>query len=203
MFRYTMSFDGVGGYVEVAHSDSLNLNVLTVVAWFKSINQGFWFNTIVAKYGYMYINESWGLGWMVPNVLGFYIRDRAGVRNYVSAPVGEGLDGMWHCLAGVASETEVQFWMDGVLKGEVDRTAGDIRNTRPVTLARHLDQYVPEDIAATLVYSRPLTGDEILRVCKYPWNPVRNGLVLWLYAHPDNIRDIDGDGVLEWIDFVG
>ena len=28
-------------------------------------------------------------------------------------------------------------------------------------------------------------------------------MVLWLQAHPDYIRDIDGDGVLEWVDLSG
>jgi len=53
------------------------------------------------------------------------------------------------------------------------------------------------------IYSRALTDSEILWNYKYPHNPVRNGLVLWLHAHPDNIKDIDNDGILEWIDLSG
>jgi len=156
-----LSFDGVDDYVEIPHSDSLNLNILTVTAWFRSTFSGDWFRTIVAKYGYTAIYNSWGLGWMDTNVLGFYIRDASGIKNLASAGVGEGLDGKWHFLVGVASDTKVQFWMDGVLKQEVTRTAGDIRNDRPVTLARHMDQYVPEVIDEVRIYNRALSAEEI------------------------------------------
>ena len=54
-----------------------------------------------------------------------------------------------------------------------------------------------------LIYSRALSADEIQWNYRYPDNPVRNGLVLWLQAHPDYVKDIDGDGVLEWVDLSG
>jgi hypothetical protein len=57
--------------------------------------------------------------------------------------------------------------------------------------------------ACVLIYSRPLSDSEITWNYSNPDNPIRNGLVLWLQAHPDNIRDIDGDGVLEWLDLSG
>ena len=178
--RPVLSFDGVDDYVEVPHSDSLNLNVLTVVAWFKSTFEGSWFWTIVAKYGYSSIKESWGLGWIDTNKLGFYIRDAEGTKDSVGAVAGEGLDGEWHCLAGVASDTKVQFWMDGELKAEVSRTAGDIRNTRPVTIAKHLDQCASEYVSLVLIYNRALSEDEIRWNYLHPSNPIRDGLVLWL-----------------------
>jgi hypothetical protein len=54
-----------------------------------------------------------------------------------------------------------------------------------------------------LVYSRALEDSEIQWNYLYPDNPIRNGLVLWLQASPENIRDIDGDGVPEWVDLSG
>ena len=54
-----------------------------------------------------------------------------------------------------------------------------------------------------LIYSRALSDEETLWNYRYPDSPVRNGLVLWLQAHPDNIKDIDGDGRLEWVDLSG
>jgi hypothetical protein len=53
------------------------------------------------------------------------------------------------------------------------------------------------------VYSKALTDDKILWNFLYPWNPVRSGLALWLMAHPEYIKDVDGDGVLEWVDLSG
>jgi hypothetical protein len=54
-----------------------------------------------------------------------------------------------------------------------------------------------------MIYSRILSETEISWNYVNPDNPIRNGLVLWLRAHPDYIKDIDGDGVLEWIDLSG
>jgi hypothetical protein len=54
-----------------------------------------------------------------------------------------------------------------------------------------------------LIYSRALTDSEIQWNYNNPDNPIRNGLVLWFRAHPDNIKDIDGDGLLEWLDLSG
>ena len=58
-------------------------------------------------------------------------------------------------------------------------------------------------IAQVLIYSRALSDSEILWNYLYPDNPVRNGLVLWLKADPQYVKDIDGDGVLEWLDLSG
>jgi hypothetical protein len=54
-----------------------------------------------------------------------------------------------------------------------------------------------------LIYSRALSDTEIQWNYNNPDNPVRDGLVVWLRAHPDNIRDIDGDGLLEWLNLSG
>jgi hypothetical protein len=54
-----------------------------------------------------------------------------------------------------------------------------------------------------LIYSRALSDSEILWNYQHPDSPVRDGLVLWLQADPAYIRDIDGDGVPEWVDLSG
>jgi len=54
-----------------------------------------------------------------------------------------------------------------------------------------------------LIYSRALSESELRRNMTYPWNPVRDGLKVWLYAHPDYVKDIDNDGILEWVDLSG
>ena len=65
------------------------------------------------------------------------------------------------------------------------------------------ESYLKGYIAQVLIYTRTLSDSEIQWNYQYPDNPVRNGLVLWLQAHPDYVKDIDGDGVLEWIDLSG
>jgi len=58
-------------------------------------------------------------------------------------------------------------------------------------------------IYCAMIYNRVLSGTEIARLYSNPdFNPA-DGLVLWLKAHPDNVRDVDGDGIMEWIDLSG
>jgi len=54
-----------------------------------------------------------------------------------------------------------------------------------------------------LIYSKAPSESELRHNMVYPWNPVRDGLKVWLLAHPDYVKDIDNDGVLEWIDLSG
>jgi hypothetical protein len=58
-------------------------------------------------------------------------------------------------------------------------------------------------IARVLLYTRIIDANDIAWNYQYPDNPVKNGLVLWLQADPQYVYDIDGDGVLEWIDLSG
>jgi hypothetical protein len=52
-------------------------------------------------------------------------------------------------------------------------------------------------------YNRALSDDEILKMYRDPYSVPTDGLRLWLQAHPDNIKDIDNDGIPEWIDLSG
>jgi hypothetical protein len=54
-----------------------------------------------------------------------------------------------------------------------------------------------------LIYTSDLTDSEIAWNVNYPENPVRNGLYVWLQADPNYVKDIDGDGILEWVDLSG
>jgi hypothetical protein len=54
-----------------------------------------------------------------------------------------------------------------------------------------------------LIYTRDLSDKDIEWNFKNPDNPVRNGLYVWLTADPQYVKDIDNDGVLEWIDLSG
>ena len=55
-----------------------------------------------------------------------------------------------------------------------------------------------------LIYKdKALSDSEVEWNYKYPDNPIRDNLFVWLRADPNNVRDIDGDGVLEWIDLSG
>ena len=72
-------------------------------------------------------------------------------------------------------------------------------------LGAHFDTTNPMKVSyyTFRVYSRVLDDWEIEHNFRYPYDPVRRDLEVYLLAHPDYIRDIDGDGVLEWIDLSG
>jgi hypothetical protein len=53
------------------------------------------------------------------------------------------------------------------------------------------------------IYNRVLSYDEVVALYRFPDNPPRQGLVLWYKADPQFVKDIDGDGVLEWVDRSG
>jgi hypothetical protein len=155
------SFNGTSDYVTIPHSTSLNLNTFTVSSWFKSTDSGAWFRTIVGKYGNTAIVESWGLGWIDASTLGFYIRDASNVKNQVGAPAEVGLDGNWHHLVGVVSDSIVSFYIDGVLMSSMSRTSGDIRNSREVMFGMNSLQYSLLSMDEVKIYNVAKTSEEI------------------------------------------
>jgi hypothetical protein len=68
---------------------------------------------------------------------------------------------------------------------------------------RGIRRYSNIYLSNVMIYSRILSETEISWNYVNPDNPIRNGLVLWLRAHPDYVKDIDGDGLLEWLDLSG
>jgi hypothetical protein len=65
------------------------------------------------------------------------------------------------------------------------------------------DEWMKVSYHILRTYSRALEDWEISHNFRYPYDPVKKGLEVYLLAHPDYIADIDGDGVLEWIDLSG
>jgi hypothetical protein len=66
-----------------------------------------------------------------------------------------------------------------------------------------LSYWMKDSYAYLRIYSRALEQWEIEHNYLYPYDPVKKGLEVYLLAHPNYIADIDGDGVLEWIDLSG
>jgi hypothetical protein len=204
VFRYAMFFNGVNYYVEVA--DYGDPTVFTVAAWFVPVSAGT-FRTVASK------NENaWRFGQpFIDGSLGFRGVNADGSAWMLSTPVEPYL-GMWVYLVGVARVGVVELWVNGELKAR-----GSWKNSfrvtgRPLQIGRNeyktappygYGHYFDSFIISICIYSRDLSPEEILWNYKYPYNPVRRGLVLWFHAHPDYVKDIDGDGILEWVDLSG
>jgi hypothetical protein len=202
-FRYAMYFDGVDDYVRLPNIPLAG--EVTLVAWFWDINiYTYYWGTIFGWYydGYnrFLLNHEGATGrqkWEVrfSNVGG-------SVTSFTSIP------NRWVFAVGVysASQGFSKFYWDMVLQGSITFTPFTQPTLTPssVQIGSYLTYYYFNGyIAQVLIYSRALSDSEIAWNYQYPDNPVRNGLVLWLQASPENVRDIDGDGVLEWIDLSG
>jgi intein/homing endonuclease len=193
----------VDDYVIILHSSSLNITTgeLTVQAWAFIRYSDSYARAIVNK-------EETTTGFNLyhtRSMLGIKIGD--GSNNYTYGSTGAFTPHTWNNFALVAKSGK---WMKGYLNGvEVySKTVGNMQwNTKNVTIAVRTDlnslTFTNGLISEVLIYNWALSPDEISWNYQNFYNPVRDGLVLCLIADPQYIRDIDGDGRLEWIDLSG
>jgi len=202
-FRYAVFFDGIDDYGAIPHSDRLvPRDEFTVMGWFnyggmkehgsivgKSIRP--------ANYTYwVYVSPDQRL------CVTFY---STSIPSLCSRAVLSMF--RWYSFAVTWSYPgELRLFIDSMLDNSTASLKEPIDTGGFVTIAELRPgrfMLLRGWIASLLLYERALSPNEILHNHQCPEDPVRNGLVLWLHAHPDYIKDIDGDGVLEWIDLSG
>jgi len=202
-FRYAVYFDGVDDYVDVKDID---VPALTLEAW-AMLTASSWpslgWRAILSKGFHTNVAGVGGLYVLSPTVYGGFLRDVYGNTYDVTA---SGLPSMLNTWHHIVLTSDGRLYVDGVLRKSVS-----IPN--PVNLNDYRWQvgrdpievrlYPGGRISVARIYSRALSAEEVAHNYANPLNPVRNGLVLWLHAHPDNIKDVDGDGRLEWVDLSG
>jgi hypothetical protein len=204
VFRYAMSFDG-DDYVQAADID---LEEFTIEAGFYLV-QAAWpsplWRAVVSK-GWAY-DEGGVAGLYVgsPRNIACYAREITGRVPSIGAALD--LLHVWKHVVCTYRPNAVALYIDGELVGTASVLNPFAANDLPWEIGRDPLQpfrILPKSMVVLVrLYSRALTDDEIKWNYRYPWNPVRNGLVLWLHAHPDYVKDIDGDGILEWVDLSG
>jgi hypothetical protein len=202
-FRYAVYLDGVDDYVSLF---TTNFPSFTIMVWARLATPA-WplpgYRAIVSK-GWPY--GSGGVGGIY--VIGFnnyggIFRDSAG--NVVEA-WSSNAPSLYESFRSIAVTSEFKFYVDGVLLSSPTRVNPLNTNTLPWNIGRdpgHVTRVFPGYIAQVLFYSSVLSYSEIAWNSNYPGSPVRNGLYVWLRADPQYIKDIDGDGVLEWLDLSG
>jgi hypothetical protein len=202
-FRYAMYFNGVNNYVVVPHNPALNIqpgNVITIImiANFLGWRIDFSVGIPIDKRTERYANYNWEF-----NSSTMQMRVHANGSVWaVSVPHSLGV---WNHYAMVLNGSWLGGYLNDVLmnsRNDVPQSSGNTVNLyigMMYAAAYHVKSY----IAQVLIYSKTLSGSEILWNYLYPDNPVRNGLVLWLQADPQYVKDIDGDGRLEWVDLSG
>jgi len=202
-FRCAMYFDGIDDYVMTGESGIPITTEFTgmVWAWIDPTTE-FYYNRFFGMDLY-YIEFSYGVG--SRNQLGYYYRLNGNrwIGTGVSAPLGirffstlrfkNGVTDVFVNTSKVFTRTEPGT----SLKAYLDKV------TLAWTFSLDTSLRYKGYTAHVLIYTRALSDSEIEWNYLYPDNPVRDGLVLWLYADPAYVKDIDNDGVLEWIDLSG
>jgi hypothetical protein len=224
-FRYAMYFDGLKSYVDLGAPSvikNFSQSSFTVIAWFLSL--GYYkpdgslsYGRIVTDDNYPYSPGVYGM-WSLSHGDCGLTDTQACIRFYFRGDPPTNFDytwiyyRTWYMLA-VARDLNVKQ-NRGYVNGSLVATQSIVGyifspNTYPVSIGGETDTSYERTskvyglIAKVIFYSRALSDSEILWNYQYPDNPVRSGLVLWLQADPNYVKDVDGDGVLEWIDLSG
>jgi hypothetical protein len=202
-FKYAMYFDGMDDYILLPCIPLAG--EVTLTAWFWDINifTNYWgtvFNWYYDSGNKFLLNHHSYTGYQKWEV-------------HFSGTVATALSSAripnrWVFATGVysASQGFSKLYWDTILQGSRTFTAFPQTALTPssVQVGGYLTGYYFNGyIAHVLLYSRVLSDSDIAWNYQYPDNPIRNGLVLWLQADPAYIKDIDGDGVLEWVDLSG
>jgi len=202
-FRYAMYFDGVDDYVEVPYSPS-----------YKVLGSGTWIVWVYLP------SLKTGGGSDVFRDGGYPYRRAEITLDYTNRRFIVGFENAWIYLPNGSLNNYVSKWFMATYRRITESgvhsliinnfetswsatfTAGTLApdSTSGLTIVY---AYPLMYMSIMMIYSRALSDSEIQWNYQYPDNPVRDGLVLWLQAHPDYIKDIDGDGRLEWIDLSG
>jgi hypothetical protein len=205
-FRYAMFFDGVDDYVSVPHNPSLALSRLSICVWVNVPEYQPDYRSFVTKNTFGTFNYFFGT---------YYERIRVAWRSSLNVwgdriewYIPAGFYGVFHYLAATIGDVgePVNISCDGSLVKTATATAQKaVTYTEPLYVG-YVGTGVPYFhgfISQILIYSRLLSSSEIQQNYNCSDNPIRNGLVLWFKAGPAYVKDIDGDGILEWIDLSG
>jgi hypothetical protein len=203
-FRYAMYFDGIDDRVMIPHADCFNLTNFTLVAWFRELYQSLMsWSSLICKYSATTFSNPYRLMFLYRDYIGFEVSTWDGTTGkYCSLP-GITKDQLWHMVAGTYDLSYLRIYYDGVLRSSLSSNIVPQQNTYPLYVMSWYTQYSRGYIYQILVYNRDLSATEISQLYSNPDVPPANGLILWLKAHPDNVRDVDNDGILEWIDLSG
>ena len=202
-FKHAMYFDGVDDYVSIAEPSYVaGSRKLTIVAWVNPL-EPYTDSWDVVSEGW---DDDWAIMYSWEHLYGrllftdgTYVILDLGWHGYTPNTWGYVVFG-WDIDAGIV------FGFNGWLNYKATASVNPSktpRNIADVIIIGSCDCPLNGYIAQVLVYSRALSDSEIQQNYNCPDNPVRNGLVLWLKADPQYVKDIDGDGRLELLDLSG
>jgi hypothetical protein len=202
-FRYAVYFDGIDDYVYVGDNPSLRPPTFTVFVYAMYtagvFDQNYIFRKTGSAPGYT-VNLQISSPYFGAGV-GFRLRDASlGSDFTVLAPYPSFA---WFSAALVYDGSTAYTYLNASLYVSRSMAFDNTKNTNSLYVGYPGGAKSPALVFQALYYSRALSSSEIAWNHNYPDNPIRNGLVLWLQADPSYVKDIDGDGRLEWIDLSG
>jgi len=201
--KYAMYFDGINDYASIPRNRSLDLvagNFSVGLWWVHPGRAGTWVG--IVDQGRNAVRDFWVLTTVGGKGVSFGVGDGSTLIE-ISGPELPAL--VFHYITCVRRGRYLEIWVNGSRAITRELTITPALGTYPIELGRRsLDaHYSNQYLSCVQIYSRALNAEEVTWNYDNPGNPVKNGLVLWLQADPNNIKDVDGDGVLEWVDLSG
>jgi hypothetical protein len=202
-FRYALYFDGVDDYVLVPNNPLFSgLNTITVMMFVNCLGRPEVNQAPFTKHR----NAPGYREWMIYAFTGRFVWqvfDDTAVK--FSEVFSSYVMQRFVHLAGVYDNGYQALYVDSSLVASKTVDIVVRATTEPLNIGRRGDarHYFQGYIYHVMLYTRALGAGEIRWNYSNPDNPIRDGLVLWLQAHPDYVKDIDRDGVPEWLDLSG
>jgi hypothetical protein len=177
-----LHYEGVNGYVQVAHNQSLNAFPLTATAWFRTTNAAVGIQGLVSKY----VDGS-GNGW-------FLIVQNGKLTGYYSASLGNQAiyaasaatvaDGFWHHAALTVDAGGGKLYLDGIQvgSGSWGGVPGSPSGTQPLQIGRYynLTNRLLGDLDEVTLWNRALGIAEVNYLKHRQLNGNEDGLIaLW------------------------
>lgn len=160
-----MRFDGVNGYVQVAHTNDLNSYPFTSTAWFRTTNAANVQQGIVSKP--VYGMNGWSLCVDNGHLRGFFYINGNPANNAIDATSAASIaDGSWHHAALVVDGSGGKLFLDGTVVGQSawsGAAGGTTFSTDPLLIGRFSILAAPflDDIDEVTVWNRALMATEV------------------------------------------
>lgn len=160
-----LKFDGVNGYVTVAHTNDLNPFPFTATAWFRTTNTANIVQGIVSKYADASAN-GWTMVVQNGHLRGFYYRNGSGTDRAIDATSAAAVaDGAWHQAALTVDTNGGTLYLDGSVVGSSawGGPSGAPTGSDPLQIG-HYSAYTERFSGAideVAVWSRALSATEI------------------------------------------
>ena len=201
--KYAMLLDGVDDEIVIPYNSAFDLQEYTIEVAFlpiSFINAGGKGDAVFCRHDRIHYANQYVIGLYSPTTASFFFTI-GGVNRWLFTPIALGRP--WHITA-TAKSGEQRLYRNAELTTQASFTGTFSYVAKNLRIGRsgwgdpaHIYFYFAR------LYSGVLTPEEAELNYRHPYSPVRDELLLWLHAHPNYIRDVDGDGVLELVDLSG